>query len=177
MNNGAHIFGGILLHPETTILTVTKRAANDINFAIIHHLFEHEQPLTCHLLDNGIGICSIYSGLRVMITKNCDKSKGIVNGQCGIVKKIHNHTLFIELPNKQLVAIYRMTTHDSKILYPIAPAYALTICKCQGQTLMKCLVYMDTDKMERATTYVALSRVKTSTNMKFITPLTSNHFL
>lgn len=114
--------------------------------------------------------------MRVMITQNVDKSLGVVNGQ--IAKVIQNNaTIFLRLTNNKTVAIHKIHNPHEHAFYPISPSYDLTISKCQGQTLTKTLIYIDTKHMDRAITYVALSRVKKLQDIKLIVPLTRKHFL
>ena len=81
----------------------------------------------------------IYKGMSVIITKNSDKKNGVMNGQKAWVDFVHNKTVFLKLPNGSTVSTYMVTstTPDGGVTtaYPFVPAYALTICKSQGQTL------------------------------------------
>ena len=49
----------------------------------------------------------------------------------------------------------------SLTLYPIQAAYATTMCKAQGQTLPKVVLWFDIEHIPPGTAYVALLRVKT----------------
>ena len=60
--------------------------------------------------------------------------------------------------------------------YPFVPAYAMTICKSQGQTLNDIIVWFDTACLGPAAAYLALSHVKTLNSLKFLTPLQMSHF-
>ena len=53
--------------------------------------------------------------------------------------------------------------------YPFVPAYALTICKTQGQTLERAILWMDSLHVPAGAAYVALSRVKRMQDLYFMT--------
>ena len=50
------------------------------------------------------------------------------------------------------------------------PAYSVTICKCQGQTLEEVIIWMDAKRVPAAgAAYVALSKVRRLENLYFLT--------
>lgn len=49
---------------------------------------------------------------------------------------------------------------SNRVFYPLVPAYATTICKIQGQTLRKVIIWLDCPYVPRGTAYVALSRLR-----------------
>lgn len=121
----------------------------------------------------------LFMNMKVMLTMNRDKRKGFVNGQLGNVARVQNNTIFVKLRNEKLVAVYPVTMqkeHGTTTFYPLVPAYALTICKCQGQTLPKVLLWFDGDKVPKGTGYVAVTRVKTLNDLRFLSPLKPCHF-
>ena len=73
---------------------------------------------------------------------------------------MQNATVFLKLPNEQIVAVYPVTnTLEGKkqTSHPFAPAYASTICKVQGQNLHKVILWLDTALVPRGSAYVELS--------------------
>ena len=117
---------------------------------------------------------NIYHGMRVVITQNRDKVCGVVNGQLANVHTVHNHSVYLKLPNDKIVAVYPVTmkTHKTSVsLCPFCPAYATTISKAQGQTLDKAVLWFDLDSIPPGTAYVALSRVKSRNDIHFMTRL------
>ena len=130
----------------------------------------------------------IYKGMRVVFTQNRDKKNGVVNGQPAIVLMIQGFTVLLQLPNAKKVSVYSVSTTDNqshlgnpqqcqvRTCYPFVPGYALTICKCQGQTLDNVIVWFDTASLGPGAAYVALSQVKTFNSVKFLTPLQMSHF-
>lgn len=115
-------------------------------------------------------------GSRVMVRKNLDDHKGIVNGAIGHVTKIHRDkkgshieaiwvkfksteekierawTLFT--PHKTSSAKYRREQ------FPLLPAYGITVHKSQGLTLDAVLLDLGYKAAVINSAYVALSRVR-----------------
>jgi hypothetical protein len=91
----------------------------------------------------------------------------------------HNATVVLKLPGNKLVATYPITLESDngqKTSYPFRIGYANTMCKAQGQTLPKAILWFDQDNIPAGTAYVALSRVKNLTDIFFLTPLKSCFF-
>jgi ATP-dependent DNA helicase PIF1 len=111
-------------------------------------------------------------GAIVMLTKNINISKAIVNGAIAIITsiefdnnkiiinitiKIHNSNTFIKLKIQTLQHKYTYKAYYYKTSFPIVQAYAITSYKAQGATI-KSKVILDI-KNSFALTYVMLSRV------------------
>jgi hypothetical protein len=81
----------------------------------------------------------IYKDLKVVVTRNIDKTNGGVNGQEDIIRYVENQTIFVELGTKKIVPIYLITDilddGTKGTCYPIVPYYALMITKSQGMNL------------------------------------------
>ena len=80
--------------------------------------------------------------------------------------------ILLKLPNSNIVAIHTVTElqedGSNRVFYPIVPAYATTICKIQGQTLRKVIIWLDCPYVPRGTAYVALSRLRTLEDLSFM---------
>lgn len=175
-------------HPSSTFLTVSRNAVSRINSLILQHLFATGLYLGTVQMDNKETPCDIFKGMRVILTQNRDKRNGIVNGQPGIIMTMSARTVLIKLPNAKVVSVYPVSamiteqqddgTEKShiKTCYPFVPGYAITIFKSQGQTLENVVLWFDTDRLGEGAAYVALSRVKSFQNIKFLTPLQMSHF-
>lgn len=166
-------------NPDSTVLTFTKNAANHINNIIIDAIFSKQQPLAHAQLDCDLPPIPLYAGMRVVITQNRDKPYGIVNGQTADVHTVHNHSIYLKLSNEKIVPIYPVTIKknmSSITLYPFCPAYATTMCKAQGQTLAKVVLWFDIETIPPGTAYVALSRVKSRDDIYFLNKLKPNYF-
>ena len=113
----------------------------------------------------------VYVNMRVMITQNRDKKQNVVNGHLATAQLVRNKTIFLKFPNGKVVNTYLVTYRNPsgiiRTVYPFLPAYALTICKAQGQTLNNAIVWFDVDTVPIATGYVAISRVKKLEDMLF----------
>ena len=137
------------------------------------------QPLGYCQLDSKTNITPIYKGMRVMITQNRDKAQNIVNGQMAVVERCHNATLILRLPGDKLVATYPVTSQcesGTNTCYPFRIGYANTMCKAQGQTVGKAILWLDVDNIPPGTAYVALSRVRRLSDVFFLTPLKTTFF-
>ena len=109
--------------------------------------------------------------MKVIITQNRDKKHGVTNGQSASVVTTENATIVLKLTNGNIVAIHPVTTIvDEKryVCYSIAPAYASTICKMQGQTLSKIVLWLDCKTVPEGAAYVALSRIRRLDDLLFL---------
>lgn len=106
-------------------------------------------------------------GCKVMLLKNLNLKKGLINGSTGTVVEIEDETILVEFDNgvkeaipKHIFEAYR----DGDLIvsreqYPLRLAYGITIHKSQGMTLEKLIV--DCNRIfECGQVYVALSRIK-----------------
>jgi ATP-dependent exoDNAse (exonuclease V) alpha subunit len=131
-------------------------------------------------------------GARVIFTQN-DPSRAWVNGTMGSVHEVTERTLRVEVETASgsgLVANVKPTTWpryqyaydaDSKRLIreevgsytqlPIAPAWAITIHKAQGQTLERAVVDLDRGAFSEGQTYVALSRCRSLEGLRIKRPI------
>lgn len=126
------------------------------------------------MFDNESELTPIYKGMKVMITQNRDKKNNVVNGQMAEVATCHGNTIFLKMPQNKIAAIHPVTDKSDKgyiTCYPIRIAYAITMCKSQGQTLAKTILWFDKDNIPPGTGYVALSRVRKLSDVSFLTPL------
>ena len=99
--------------------------------------------------------------LSFMLT-GCDGC--IESGQNAEVLNFEQGTIILKLPNSNVLAIHTVTEvgedGSNRVFYPLVPAYATTICKIQGQTLRKVIIWLDCPYVPRGTPYVALSKVE-----------------
>jgi len=104
---------------------------------------------------------------KVMLLKNLNFAKGLINGSCGTVLELGEDTILVKFDNgveepiaKQTFEAYR----DGELVvsreqYPLRLAYGITIHKSQGMTLEKLIV--DCNRIfECGQAYVAMSRIK-----------------
>ena len=174
------ILSALQSHPDATVLTMTKKASARINNLVIEHAFQGNEPLLLAPCDWDSPPIPIYQGMKIMLTQNRNKARGFVNGQTAILKTVQGKTVFASLPDGQIINIYLVTYKGpdgkTKTVYPFAPAYANTICKAQGQTLSKVLLWLDIDNIPPGAAYVAVSRVRTLDSLFFLTRMKVCHF-
>jgi ATP-dependent DNA helicase PIF1 len=184
--------------PEVTVLTCTNEAANRYNTdkldalpaskrqyqAIIEGNFNREDFPTLPIL-------SLKAGAKVIFIKN-DPGRVWVNGTVGIVKKLYENELTIEIDGhnhhvaRETWEKYQYRIIDGKIektvagkfiQFPLKLGWALTIHKSQGLTLKN--IYLDTGRgaFDSGQIYVALSRVRNIENIYLKQPITNRELL
>ena len=113
-------------------------------------------------------ILELKEGCKVMLLKNHNFAKGLINGACGVVLKIEEDAVIVKFDNGIEEAITKNTFEyyregelvSSRDQYPLRLAYGITIHKSQGMTLNELVV--DCNRIfECGQAYVALSRIKT----------------
>ena len=114
--------------------------------------------------------------MKVLITKNRDKEKGVVNSTIGYVQSLHNHTPFVK-SDHLLIPIFPVTNLQNQTYYPITLGYSTTIlCKAQGQTLSHATLFFDSPSLSCGCSYVAMSRVRSFSQIRFLQLPRSSHF-
>ena len=156
----------LLDHSESLVLTVSRNAAQKMNDIAVQTFFMGKTAFASVQMDNAEKQMFLFKGMRVIITQNRDKKNGVINGQNAEVLNFEQGTIIIyKLPNSKVVAIDTVTElgedGSNRLFYPLVPAYATTICKIQGQTLRKVIIWLDCPYVPRGTAYVALSRLRT----------------
>ncbi len=113
-------------------------------------------------------ILELKEDCKVMLLKNHNFAKGLINGSCGIVLKIEENSILVKFDNGIEESISKNTFEyyregelvSSRDQYPLRLAYGITIHKSQGMTLDELVV--DCNRIfECGQAYVALSRIKT----------------
>lgn len=106
-------------------------------------------------------------GCKVMLLKNHNFAKGLINGSCGTVLKIEESSILVKFDNgvEEIIPIHTFEYYrDGELAatreqYPLRLAYGITIHKSQGMTLDRLVV--DCNRIfECGQAYVAISRVK-----------------
>lgn len=174
-------------------ITIPAYYDNEIRYAIKHH----KLPLSDL---PGSLLLTIKEKAQIMFIKNDkqikDKPRRFVNGDLGIVIKcdnidevickvnrtnklvrLHKYNLSQRI-NKQPQLILDLIVQDEYLglfkQYPIKLAYALTIHKAQGKTF-KTVIFdpsIDKHKLTPGLVYVAISRVKSISQLYLTKPLT-----
>lgn len=174
LSESSQVSDDLILHtvkhyPSSTFVTVSKAASNRVNNFVCQNMFPESTQLGTIQFDNEDGPTPGFKHMRVIITQNRNKAAGVVNGQSAIVKIRRGNTYVLCLLNGRHVPVYPVSCYDSqsrheeqrlRTCYLFVPGYALTICKCQGQTLDYVIVWFDCETLGEGSAYVALSRVK-----------------
>ena len=114
---------------QTTFLTFSNYASDIVNQAILSHLFCDCKTIISFPTSRSTDQPTpIYFEMQVIITKNCDKARGFVNENIGVVHSLSDYTLFVRC-NHQLVAIFPVTNQQNDTYYPIRPVYSVTVAK------------------------------------------------
>ena len=163
--------------PETSIMTVSRAAAQRVNTILVKKLFAGQDPLCdvpCAAVADSPDIFP-YRGMRIVITENRDKASRIVNGQDATILSSHGNTLLIQFPDNQRAFIYPVTHHvdgqGDVTTFPCTPAYARTICKSQGQNLKHLVLWLDCPTVPPGLAYVALSRIRRKCDLSILQPM------
>lgn len=134
-------------------------------------------------------------GTQVLFTRN-DRSKRWINGTIGIVQRLLNDKVFVQLTDTgKVVDVGRVEWPEfhygwnkkscrierSKIgsyrQFPLIPAWASTIHKSQGKTIEKVHLDLGTGSFETGQTYVALSRCRSLKGLSMSRPLKMDDIL
>ena len=184
-------------HPDTTIVTCTRKGAAAVNGAALEALYGKKKPLTTLPGDPELNPDNfvegklrtdrrptpsevpIYKGMKLYITKNVRKEDDYVNGMLCTVQNYYpdQEMLYVTTKTKKRLAITRWTDRDKNncVYFPLRVGYASTIDKVQGSEFTHITVYLDCPRP--AAGYVALSRVSTSDDYLLGGHITRDHFI
>ena len=128
------------------------------------------------------------NGMVIMLLRNMDKKLGLCNGSRLIVRQLQPHVIEAEVITGQhagkRVFIPRIdmspanTTLPFTLIrrqFPVRPAYAMTINKSQGQTLSKVGLCLLNQVFTHGQLYVALSRVRRTSDIRILLPNGCSH--
>eukprot|EP00971_Amphidinium_carterae_P334234 6469387-Amphidinium_carterae.2 len=184
--------------PNTTILTVSRFGAAEINDYILQALFPKypakvwiDADMECNPDNYERGELKqnkelkpsrmpVYVGMYVYMTRNVRKDVDYVNGMRGTVESwdAKGKALRVVTSTGHRIAIFPWTDtdHGNLVYYPVRPGYASTIGKFQGAELPHVTLYLDA-KGVPAAGYTGLSRVATGNDFSIIGRVTRDHFV
>jgi len=124
-------------------------------------------------------VLELKEGCKVMLLKNLNFQKNLVNGSTGIIEEIRENSISVYFDNceSQVIEINCFEYYSGGVLkatrsqYPLRLAYGITIHKSQGATLDN--VIIDFNKIfESGQAYVALSRTRSleGLHLKYFDP-------
>jgi ATP-dependent DNA helicase PIF1 len=119
---------------------------------------------------------SVKVGAQVMLCRNLDVSRNLVNGRRGIVTETRDDLVMVTFEGDVAptpIEPYEYKVQDDfgtgvRLQIPLILAWYMTIHKSQGVTLTSAVISLGNDIFEDGQAYVALSRVRTSEGL-FIT--------
>ena len=113
--------------------------------------------------------------------RNIDKYNGLCNGTSLIVTRLEKHVIEASIisenniSSRVLIPRNTITPSDSNLpftlcrrQFPIMLAFALTINKSQGQSLLNVGLYLPKPVFTHGQLYVAISRVRSKTGLKIL---------
>ena len=162
-------------HPNSTVMTVSRKGAQRINTIVVGQLFQG-RPLTnipCACVADSQPIYP-HRNMREIFTENRDKAACVVNGQAATIISSQNNTIILRLPEGQQVFVYPVTHIEDDALvtrYPFTPSYAQTIIKAQGQNIQHLIIWLDSALVPVGTAYVGLSRVRRKSAISLLQPI------
>jgi len=126
-------------------------------------------------------VIQLYKGLQVMVTRNVNIEKGLINGTMGTITSLSPSYVQIKDKNQNMFTIYyHKDVNENTKTYvkfmPIKLAYAVSIHKSQGATLDAIEVDGGTCIFAPGQLYTALSRAKNLNSIKII-DLDKNSFI
>lgn len=178
-------------------LTLTRSVASEINERMLSQIEQSERIFEAEVGgENPITesdspfdfTLRLKVGAKVMMVKN-DPAKRFVNGSVGSIVKITDDVIDILIEDEVLPIeravwtkyIYKKDPETKELeqvvvgwgkQFPMRLAYAVTIHKSQGQTYDNVILdYRDRNAFAPGQTYVALSRCRTLSGLRFIRPL------
>jgi hypothetical protein len=184
-------------HPDTTVLTCTRRGAARVNDCALRALFPRHSPLVVLPADvdsNPLNyargrlkpaeelapsMMPVYRNMRIYLTRNVRKDVDYVNGMEASVQHYDAQTggLVVHTVTGYTLSVWPWTDPERGGLayYPVRPGYASTILKFQGAELPHVTVYLDAMKVPAAA-YTAISRVGYFKDFLLGGILTAEHF-
>lgn len=174
-------------HPNTVILTCTRRGQHTMNEVALKALFPRHPALVVlpadvdsnpenydeegKLLQDASALKAaqlpLFKGMRVVFTRNVRKDIDYVNGMDGTVVAYHKKTKAVEVLTQTnfrvMVWPWTDVERGNATYYPMKAGYADTILKFQGAELPHVTVVLDAKGVPGAA-YTALSRVSYGTD-------------
>jgi hypothetical protein len=183
-------------HPDTTVVTCTRRAAdlvNELNVRVKYGKRPAMATLPTEFDANNENydakgklrqdrrpkpkMTPMHRGMRMHLTRNLDKAHDFVYGMEVSVEDFHAESECLRVRTKtgKVLAVYRYTDPETKCtFYPIRVGYASTIYKLQGAQLPHVTIWLDRPHM-KAAAYVAMSRVRRDDEYLFGGVVTTEH--
>ena len=123
----------------------------------------------CNLTAGLVAELTVAVGARVMLRRNIDTKRGLVNGSIGTIAAITSQRIAVKFdhiaepyPVERVKTKFMLmkTFYIYRKQFPLILAYAVTIHKCQGLSLNSAIIDLSNKVFSPGMAYVALSRVR-----------------
>lgn len=119
----------------------------------------------------------LFKHVRLVLTKNTDKGRGLVNGATAELLDVLPSGLLLKLSSGLVTVLPPLITRRrQRRVFAVQPGYAMTIWKAQGLTLPAVLLWFDSSRAEKGLGYVAVSRVRRKSDLYFVGKVQPTHF-
>ena len=158
----------------------TNKCTETININDDFDLLDRSEKLAVNSFNdrhcNAPKILTLKEGCRVMLLRNLDISKKLVNGTCGTVTKLTDNSIYVLFDNKSSAQKIEKETFEyikegktiiRRHQYPLTLAYAINNHKSQGMTFDELVVNFE-GTFEDGMAYVILSRTRTLEGLHLI---------
>ena len=157
-----------MVHAATTVICISRSAVSDFNtLAQLGLLGPPTEDVPRRRFDErDLPLVFVQAGLRVMLTHNLAKTRGLVNGARGTISEVHAEGIVVDFAHGPEVV--RPIYGADGARYPLSRAYACTLHKVQGLTLQHICIVPDVNNVPGAA-YVAISRVRSLDDLVWYT--------
>ena len=176
--------------PDTVFVTISRAGAAWINQVVLRGFYPDQTPLLTiggdpdansdnydgtHKIRNDPLQLPVHLGMKIVLTRNIDKTRDYVNGMEGTVVGVYRSGVRVRTKTNYEVMVFPWTDETKTTFLPLRLGYASTLLKVQGATLEHITMYLDVPNVEAAG-YVAMCRVKHDRDWKFVGNPTVHHF-
>jgi len=156
-------------HPRALCVAGRKARVREWNAAIADYLFQDHSKVSVPLLTQDSDghwhrekqpLCA---GMRVMVTRNTNKTGGVVNGVFGVIHVIYSmqigYSVLVRRDDGRIISVFQCWDEDHSCSgVPLTLGYCTTVAKIQGRTLDWILI--DPDLCAPGVAYTAVTRVR-----------------
>ena len=129
-----------------------------------------------------VGPMALAPGVRIRVTRNVDKRRGVVNGALATIVKIldYKNGTLIAKPTQATGCAYMLIhpyTDDKGTFLPLTYGYSTTMRRTQGATLSMVALHFDRPRADPGYAFVAASRVKTVSSLYHVGKIRQSDWL